>query len=98
MATVATESPLRRWLKLRLSPSPFLLIMSYVCQNVAVLERVSFQLGNWMLFLFSWVLPLVAIVISMYQLIRYRSLQHVAEIALAIWLLIGALSLVVKAA
>lgn len=94
----ADSSPLRRWLKLRISPSIFLLLVSYLCQQPAVLERVPFEIGNWMLFLFSWVLPLVAIVVAIYQLIRYRSLQHAAEIVFGIWLLIGALSLVVKAA
>ena len=97
MATVATESPLRQWLKPRVGPSVFLLILSYVCQNLTVLERVPFQLGNWMLFLFSWLLPLMAILVSIYQLIRHRSLQHVAEIVLAVWLLCRAFSLIVKA-
>ena len=97
MTTVATESPLHRWLKPRISPGIFLLILSYVCQNITVLERVPFQLGNWMLFLFSWALPLVAIMVSIYQLIRHRSLQHAAEIVLAVWLLFRAFTLIVKA-
>lgn len=97
MVTVATGSPARQWLKLRISPSIFLLILSYICQDLAVLERVPFQLGNWMLFLFSWVLPLMAITVAIYQLIRHRSLQHAAESVLAVWLLFRAFTLIVKA-
>ncbi|MGZ8708934.1 MAG: hypothetical protein ACXW28_01815 [Thermoanaerobaculia bacterium] len=57
----------------------------------------NFRLATWMFFLFSWTLPLSAIVVATYQLIRYRSIQHAVEIVLAVVLLVRALSLIVEA-
>lgn len=81
----------------RVSPGIFLLLASYLCQQPAVLDRVPFDFGNWMVFLLSWALPIAVIVLAGYQLIRYRSLQYAVEIGLAVWLLIRALSLIVQA-
>ena len=103
MSTIATESRTRRWLKVRLSPSIFLLVASYFCiqagfEGTWAGELVTnFRLATWMFFLFSWTLPLLAILVATYQLIRYRSIQHAVEIVLAVVLLIRAFSLIVKA-
>jgi hypothetical protein len=101
--TITTESPLRRWLKLSVSPGIFLLLASYFCIQAGFEETwpgkmvTNFTVATWMFFLFSWALPLITIVVASYQLIRCRSLQHAVEIGFAIWLLIKALGLIVKA-
>lgn len=102
MATVAMESPTRRLFSLRLSPTIFLLILGYVCMQAGYEDTfvgrmvTNFRVATWMFFLFSWLLPLTAIPIAIYQLVRYRSLQHLLEIGLAVWFLVEALQGVVK--
>jgi hypothetical protein len=97
------EFSLNRWLKLRVSPSIFLLLASYFCIQAGFGETwpgkvvTNFTLRTLMFFLFSWLLPLLAVGMATYQLIRYRALQHAVEIVLAVWFLIRALGLIVKA-
>jgi hypothetical protein len=101
--TVGAESPGRRWWKVRVSPSIFLLLAGYFCIQSGFEETwagkivTNFRLTTLMFFLFSWLLPLMAIIAATYQLIRHRSVQHAVEIALAVWLLIRAFSLIIKA-
>ncbi len=98
MATTAgTHQGVRRLFAMRFSGSIVLLIAGFFCLQPYVIDHVAIELGNWLIFGFSWLLPSVAFLISLYQLIRYRSLQHAVEIALAVWLLIRAFSLIVKA-
>lgn len=81
----------------------FLLPASYLCLQAGYKNTLvgaiitNFTASTWMFFFFSWALPLVAVLIAFWQMIRYRSLQHVIEIGVAAWLLIEALDRVVKA-
>lgn len=101
MATDTMESPTRGFFSVRLNPTIFLLILGYLCiqagyEDTFVGRMVNFRIATWMFFLFSWLLPLAAIPIAIYQLVRYRSLQHLLEIGVAVWLLVEALQGVVK--
>ena len=81
----------------------FLLPVSYFCMQAGYKNTVagaivtSFAVSIWMFFLLSWALPLIATAISVWQLFRHRSLQHLLEIAVAVGLLIEALDRIVKA-
>lgn len=92
------------FLKPRVSPAVFLLPLGYICLQAGFDTSfigglvTNFKVATWMFFLFSWLLPLVAICTATFQLIRYRSLQHAVELCIGVWLLLKALSLVVLGA
>jgi hypothetical protein len=103
MADTMTQAPNRGLFKVRFSPAMLLLPASYLCAQAAYKDTLvnaiveNFTIAVWMFFLLSWALPLIALVISVWQLIRNRSLQHLIEIVVAAWLLIAALDQIVKA-
>lgn len=88
---------LRRLFALRFSPSIVLLTASFLCLQPVVMTHLPVKIGSWLFFGVSWILPLLAIPIALYQLIRHRSLQHAVEIVLALWLLLKGFDGIVRA-
>lgn len=103
MTTGAMNPALRRLFAVRLTPSMFLLLGSYLCLQAAYNDTfvgravTSVRVSVWLTFFFSWLLPLLAIPIALFQLARHRSLQHVLEIGLSVWLLYLAFDQIVQA-
>jgi hypothetical protein len=90
MTAAVMNEAIRRLFTLRLSPSVFLLPIAFFAgqamwEGTVASRLTSPQTGVYLIGL-SLIASIAAALISSYQAIRHRSLQHVAEIALAVWL------------
>lgn len=104
MSQSTTVPPARRFFSVRFTPVVFLLLAGYFCVSAGYDDTLpgriatNFQVKVWMFFFFSWVFAAAAFLLALYQLVRYRSVQQLVEISLAIWLLVWAVGGALRAA